>query len=426
MRVSPLCKAMCVAVPLLFLQAGAASAAITFVGEGSIPGNATDQSGLSGLLEDGVTPHNQAGGFGSAVAYSGFGDFYYATPDRGPADGATGYIDRFYTIRVDLKRVSASQYDVKPEIVATRLMRREGHDYFTGSATAFDSTGSTDSLRFDPEGVRVSGCGRTIFVSDEYGPYIHEFSVASGKRVRSVPVPNKYLIDYPSATPRIELTGNVAGRQSNRGMEGLAISPDGGKLYGIMQSPLIQDGALNESNSRIGLNTRIVEIDTTSGAAREFLYPLDVASNGISEILAVNDREFLVVERDGRAGAAARVKKIYKIDIAAASDIRAVKQLPASGIPVGIAPVSKQLFIDLLDPAFGLAGASFPEKIEGLAFGPDLEDGRHLLLVVNDNDFITNQATRFFAFAIDRADLAGFQAQDVARGFHRNCHAIDD
>ena len=34
-----------------------------------------------------------------------------------------------------------------------------------------------------------------------------------------------------------------------------------------------------------------------------------------------------------------------------------------------------------------MVGADFPEKIEGLAFGPDLPDGRHLLLVTNDNDF---------------------------------------
>lgn len=403
-------------------HAGPALAAVTFIGEGSIPGNAVDQSGLTGLLEDGVTPHNLAGGFGSAITYSGRDNFYIATPDRGPADGATSYIDRFYTIRIDLKRQSANSYQVVPEILATRLLRRGGHDFFTGSALAFDATGSPESLRFDPEGVRVSHCGNSLFVSDEYGPYLYEFSLTSGKRLRSVPLPNKYLIDFPSATPNVELSKNVAGRQSNRGMEGLAISPDGSKLYGIMQSPLIQDGGLDASNSRIGLNVRILETDTTSGTAREFLYQVDSRSNGISEILAVNDHEFLVLERDGRPGATATFKKIFKIDIGAATDIRDVKQLPTSGTPAGVVAVTKQLFIDLLNPAFGLAGASFPEKIEGLAFGPDLEDGRHLLLVVNDSDFAADQPTRIFAFAIDPLDLPGFQAQDVARRYSADCH----
>src|SRR5262249_48908734 len=60
------------------------------------------------------------------------------------------------------------------------------------------------------------------------------------------------------------------------------------------------------------------------------------------------------------------------------------------------------LFIDLLDPAFGLVGATFPEKIEGLAFGPDLQGGRHVLVVTNDNDFVPTQPNRFLVFAIDR------------------------
>src|SRR5215813_11872246 len=55
------------------LYATSASAEIKFIGEGTIPGTATDQSGLSGLLEDGVTPRNRVGGLGSALAYTGIG-----------------------------------------------------------------------------------------------------------------------------------------------------------------------------------------------------------------------------------------------------------------------------------------------------------------------------------------------------------------
>jgi len=68
-------------------------------------------------------------------------------------------------------------------------------------------------------------------------------------------------------------------------------------------------------------------------------------------------------------------------------------------------------FLDLLDPAFGLAGSGFPEKIEGLAFGPDLPDGRHLLLVTSDNDFFANQDSKIFAFAIPQEGLPSFQPQ---------------
>ena len=51
---------------------------------------------------------------------------------------------------------------------------------FTGSAAAFDSTNSPGGLRFDPEGVRASGCGDSVYVSDEYGPFVYEFRIANG------------------------------------------------------------------------------------------------------------------------------------------------------------------------------------------------------------------------------------------------------
>ena len=62
--------------------------------------------------------------------------------------------------------------------------------------------------------------------------------------------------------------------------------------------------------------------------------------------------------------------------------------------------MSKTLIIDLLDPRFGVVESGLPAKIEGLAFGPDLADGRHLLIVTSDNDFIATEATSFMAFAI--------------------------
>jgi hypothetical protein len=398
----------------MLLTATSASATITFLGSGSIPGDATDQSGLAGLLEDGVTPRNQAGGFGSAIAYTGYHDLYVATPDRGPADGTTSYLDRLYTINVAVKRERTGSYSVKPAITGTRLMRAGQRAYFTGSAAAFDATNSSGSLRLDPEGLRASSCGDTIFVSDEYGPFLYEFSLESGKHLRSIPLPNKYLIDFPSADPAAELARNASGRQANRGMEGLAISPDGNRLYGIMQSPLLQDGGLDGAAKRVGTNVRIVEVGLASGAIREFLYQLDDKGYGVSEILAVNEQELLVLERDGKAGASAVFKRIFLISTAGATDLRGIASLPQAGAPVGMTPVAKSLFLDLLDPAYGLAGPTFPEKVEGMAFGPDLDDGRRLLLITNDNDFVATQPSNFYAFAIGPSDLPGFQAQRVS------------
>jgi hypothetical protein len=47
-----------------------------------------------------------------------------------------------------------------------------------------------------------------------------------------------------------------------------------------------------------------------------------------------------------------------------------------------------------------LNGKQFPEKIEGLSFGPNMPDGRRLLVVASDNDFEAEEAIRFFFFAV--------------------------
>jgi hypothetical protein len=83
-----------------------------------------------------------------------------------------------------------------------------------------------------------------------------------------------------------------------------------------------------------------------------------------------------------------------------ATDVSGIDSLPAGALPPEIKPVTKALFIDLLDPAFGLV-PTIPEKIEGLAWGPDLPDGRHLLYVISDNDLNPSLATQIYAFAID-------------------------
>jgi Esterase-like activity of phytase len=50
------------------------------------------------------------------------------------------------------------------------------------------------------------------------------------------------------------------------------------------------------------------------------------------------------------------------------------------------------------------------EKIEGLAWGPDLPDGRRQLYVISDNDLLPNLPTQIFAFGIDESKLAAPQA----------------
>ena len=89
--------------------------------------------------------------------------------------------------------------------------------------------------------------------------------------------------------------------------------------------------------------------------------------------------------------------------------VSTIASLPAGALPAGVTPVSKTLFINLLDTDFNLS-ATIPEKIEGLSWGPDLPDGRHLLHVISDNDLNPSLATQSYAFAIEPA-LLNFQQQ---------------
>ena len=398
--------------PLTATAVPAANLGITLVGKGLVPGTALDKSGLAGTICQAGVPGNCVpeaifGGFGSDLTYTGHDNVFIAAPDRGPFDGLTDvpYPDRFHFLHITTD-LGAPFPNIRTVLLDTRFLKNESGQIFVGAAGAFDANDQLASLRLDPEGIRVGSDG-TFYVSDEYGPYIFEFD-RRGHLLRRITVPPKFFIANPSADPNAELLGNVSGRQANRGMEGLAISPDGKTLFGIMQSALLQDKGLSPgTTNRLGLNNRILKVDLGTGEAREYVYVLDAINRGqgVSEILAINDHEFLVLERDNRSNLqsppqAPTRKTIYKIDLDGATDVSGVESLPAGALSLNIVPVGKELFIDLLDPAFDLAPA-IAEKIEGLAWGPDLGDGRHLLYVISDNDLNPILATQLYAFAVD-------------------------
>lgn len=390
-----------IALLVVVLLATPSFGQVTLLGVGSLPGDMADLSGLTGNQSDG-TPHNRLGGMGSAIDYTGKGNSYVLASDRGPKDGATDFACRYH--RMDIIVTPGSSKAVELKLTATTLLRDEKNQSFLGLLSAIDRENPERSMRLDPEGIRV-GAGGSLFIADEYGPFLYEFS-PEGKRLRAVKLPSKFLPEHIAAKPEEEMPPhNKRGRQPNRGMEGLAISPDHSTLIGIMQSPLIQDGGLDGMNKRAGINSRIVTVQLSTGRTKEFVYQLDSTSNGISEILAVDAQRFLVLERDSLGGVETKCKKVFLINMEGASDVSEIASLPAKQLPDEVKPVQKKLLVDLLQPSYGLAGASFPEKVEGLAFGPDLADGRKLLIVTADNDFVATVPFRVFAFAIEPAAL---------------------
>ena len=93
---------------------------------------------------------------------------------------------------------------------------------------------------------------------------MYEFDRLTGQRTRAYTLPAKFAVTNVSSVGNTEISGNTSGRVANKGMEGIAITPDGRTLVGAMQSPLIQDGG----DVKGGI-VRLVAIDVGSGATRD-------------------------------------------------------------------------------------------------------------------------------------------------------------
>jgi hypothetical protein len=447
-------------LPLLLVSLFAAhhaSASVSLLAIGNLDGNRADLSNkTAGPLENGLAG-NLLGGVGSGLAWAG-GNTFLTTPDRGPnataynplVDDTTSYIARFQTINMALTQNTTGTglaFNLTPVLSATTLLSSAtplvygtgamgtgtvaGTAYTLGNGTptlnAIDNTnyfsGRSDNFnpslnslnpnngRLDPEAVRVSADGKSIFVSDEYGPYVYQFDRASGVRIKSFALPANLAISNLNAQGALEIAGNSTGRVTNKGMEGLAISPDGKTLVGIMQAPLAQD-----SNK----NVRIVTIDVASGTTHQYAYKLTTGS-GVSEIVALNDHQFLVDERDGKGlgdGSTAAVKQIFKIDLTGAKDVSAL-----SG-DLSSKAVAKSLLLDVVTTlnANGISSDQIPAKIEGMAFGQDVNVNgvnTHTLFVSNDNDFVPGVAgnNKFYVFGVTDADLGAgysYSAQSIS------------
>jgi hypothetical protein len=448
MRLHRLAHAAAVAVALFSTLP---AQAIDLIAIGKLSATATDFSGQSGTLENGVRG-DLLGGVGSGLTWAG-GSTFLALPDRGPnatawnasVDDTSSYIPRFHTMTLALTpvvdNVNHLPYTLSPSLLGTTLLSSAqplvyggtvgGYPatpalntatrfYFSGRSDNFDA--SKDSLnpldaRFDPEGIRLARNGKTVFISDEYGPFIHQFDRATGVRGRSIALPAIFGIAHKFAHGADEYNpaNNTSGRVTNKGMEGLAISPDGKTLFGFMQSPLLQDGGDG------GRANRILKIDLASGAVNQYVYDNYLADKAkaynSSEVLALNSHELLVLERDGKGlgdDSKAVVKRIYKVDLTGAQDVSGLST-EAALLPYA---VPKTLFLDIFAKlkAAGIADTQIPAKLEGMTFGADVTVGgvvKHTLYIGNDNDFLAttpgglSNPNQWFVFTFTADDLGG-------------------
>ncbi|GGB29658.1 hypothetical protein GCM10011380_19020 [Sphingomonas metalli] len=402
-------------VALAPLPAGA----VTLVSAFEVP-NGTDLSGQQGV------GNNRFGGFGSDLIYDAGTQTFWSTTDRGPGGGVLSYNPRLQGFKLD---INAQTGAIGGFTLTDTVLYKDGQNFFNGlNPTLLNNDPSILGRSLDPEGLARLPNGN-LLVSDEYGPSVLEFT-KDGQFVRAFETPANLLARDANGKlnyTNVSVAGST-GRQDNRGFEGLTISPDGKTAYAILQDPLAQDGKAAKASDVPGVysrNARIVAFDVATGKqTAQYVYQLESLADindripgtsddfksdkqgrsiGVSSLVAVGDKTLLVLERDNRGfgiddpNGAKPVgeKRVFKIDLTNATDVKDISLAGSNDLPAGVKPVLKGStpFLDIA-AALKAMGFPIPEKIEGMSFGPRLADGSYTLIVVTDNDYSVTQDSK--------------------------------
>ncbi|CAO3414901.1 esterase-like activity of phytase family protein [Azospirillum doebereinerae] len=388
----------------------------------------------------------------SGDSYSGI---MFALPDRGyNVVGTTDYRPRLNKLAVSLTPYygtapaagNGQQSQVGMSVLDTILLTDAGGADTTGldpqprtgvraAANGLPALprGYNGKVSLDTEGIALLSDG-SFYISDEYGPYIYHFS-STGRMLSAVQPPAALLpvrngvLDFASNNPA---TGQptptpadpTTGRQNNQGLEGLSLTPDKTKLAALLQSATRQDGGTG-GNSATRRNTRLLIYNVAGNPDSpaligHYVVPLPTFRSGAStlvaaqsELLALNDKQFLVLSRDsgnglGYAGSNSLYRSIDIVDVSNATNLVGTAYegttpvAPGGALVAGVTPVSYTPFISINNAGqlarFGLhnGGAQdanlLSEKWEAMGLLPVLDAAKpddFFLFVGNDNDFLT-------------------------------------
>jgi len=369
----------------------------------------------------------------------------FAQPDRGyNAAGTTNYVPRFNKVTVAFTPApagSTAQNQVGLTLADTIKFTESDGTPMTSLDPTSAGTGTraglpampqafNGRLALDAEGIVVNADG-SIWVSDEYGPYIFRFT-ADGRLISAIrpfeaitPKRNgadSFASNNPGPGQAAPVPANpTTGRQNNQGLEGLSVSPDGRTLFALLQSAARQDGGTGGTGPR--RHTRLLAYDLTVAGnptlKGEYVVPLPTYSLGAatlvpaqSEMLAINNTQFLVLARDGSGRGVANPTSLYRsilvYDISGATNIAGTAYdtttpiAPGGVLAAGIIPATSAVLVDMNNAAqlakFGLNNGpvdnanTLSEKWEALALVPAFDPSAPndwFLFVGNDNDFIT-------------------------------------
>ncbi|HEY5959421.1 MAG TPA: esterase-like activity of phytase family protein, partial [Polyangiaceae bacterium] len=160
--------------------------------------------------------------------------------------------------------------------------------------------------------------------------------------------------------------------QSSGGFEGMAISPDGKKLYPLLEKPLSGDGSQIVASE--------FDIVTKTYTGKRFSYQFDRGTS-IGEFILFTESKGLIIERDGSQGDLKGYKRVFQVELPAAggamlkTPVQDLLNIPdPSGLSEGVGLTAD---VGLGDPF------AFPyTTIESvLVMSPDV------IALVNDNNY---------------------------------------
>ena len=251
----------------------------------------------------------------------------------------------------------------------------------------------------DPESIRMAQNGH-VYISSEgnyssnstdlYQPFIREYSL-NGSIIRQFDIPKAFYYQ----------DNLTQGGRSNKLFEALTLTPKG-ELFAATEDALIQDGPMTSINN--GSVIRFLKFDINTGQnTAQYAYdilkiPVDSPpetfrpDNGVSEMLALSENEFLVIER-AYADLVGNTIRIVKATIQPnTTDVRQISSL----VNAQYQSISKQTLLELPIQYNSIK----IENIEGISWGPTLANGHRTLILVSDNNFQNQKNTQFLAFEV--------------------------
>jgi hypothetical protein len=171
----------------------------------------------------------------------------------------------------------------------------------------------------------------------------------------------------------IKLPDSVNDLQRRFGFEGVA--EDGQFVFVAFQREWVDD-----PNDLV----RIGRYDTDTGNWEFYYYPLDMPTSpnggwvGLSEIVALGDVKFAVIERNNQGGPDARIKRIYQFSV------EGIEPKPQDE---GDFPKLKKKLVRNLIPDLTADNGLVLEKVEGLMVTADGD-----AFIVTDNDGVDDSS----------------------------------